>query len=329
MARSGAAGARRRGPPASDVTEDDARLRAQLHEMGLYAADTLGDGNCLFRALADQLYGDARHHARLRAETCGQLAAHPERYAAFVETEKPFDQYVAAMRTSGTYGGHLELAAFAHRFQKPIRIVQPDLVYVVACDDASRAARAERARRERARQAALDASGAAPQDAPQDAREARRAARRAKRGHARGADDDAGEAPCLESVGPLCIAYHNWEHYSSLRSLDGPHTGLPRLALPADADEHAQKEHEDEVLVLRSVPGTSRAKARRMLYEWEDWETVVEKLIEEGDDGGDDDEDDDDDEEQDPAPPPPPRRSARRRGAARPPSPPAQRELAI
>ncbi|KAI3624921.1 hypothetical protein CBS14141_002342 [Malassezia furfur] len=216
--------------------------------MGLYAADTLGDGNCL--ALADQLYGDARHHARLRAETCGQLAAHPERYAAFVETEKPFDQYVAAMRTSGTYGGHLELAAFAHRFQKPIRIVQPDLVY------------------------------------------------------------------------------HNWEHYSSLRSLDGPHTGLPRLALPADADEHAQKEHEDEVLVLRSVPGTSRAKARRMLYEWEDWETVVEKLIEEGDDGGDDDEDDDDDEEQDPAPPPPraAAHAARRRTA---PSPPAQRELAI
>lgn len=214
MARSGAAGARRRRPPASDVTEDDARLRAQLHEMGLYAADTLGDGNCLFRyvhgsrsALADQLYGDARHHARLRAETCDQLAAHPERYAAFVETEKPFDQYVAAMRTSGTYGGHRELAAFAHRFQKPIRIVQPDLVYVVACDDASRAARAERARRERARQTALDASRAAPQDAPQDAREARRAARRAKRAHARGADDDAGEAPCLESVGPLCIAY--------------------------------------------------------------------------------------------------------------------------
>ncbi|WFC97251.1 ubiquitinyl hydrolase 1 [Malassezia brasiliensis] len=324
MARSGAAGARRRRPPAGDVTEDDARLRAQLHDMGLYAADTLGDGNCLFRALADQLYGDARHHARLRAATCDQLAAHPERYAAFVETEKPFDQYVAAMRTPGTYGGHLELAAFAHRFQKPIRIVQPDLVYVVACDDASRQARAARARRERARQAALEAAGAAPADAPTDARAARRAARRAKRGHAPTADDDA-RAP-LETVGPLCIAYHNWEHYSSLRSLRGPHTGLPRLALPSDAEEHAQKEHEDEALVLRSVPGTSRAKVRRMLYEWEDWETVVEKLLE-----GDDDDDDEEEEEEaaadDDVPPPAARRRARR--GARPPTPPAHRELAI
>lgn len=234
------------------------------------------------------------------------------------------------MRTSGTYGGHLELAAFAHRFQKPIRIVQPDLVYIVACDDASRQARAQRAQRERARQAALDAAGPAPADAATDARAARRAARRAKRGHTPSAEADTGDAPPLETVGPLCIAYvaralthsyHNWEHYSSLRSLEGPHTGLPRLALPSDAEEHAHKEHEDEALVLRSVPGTSRAKVRRMLYEWEDWETVVEKLIEADDDA------DASDDTDDASPPPAARRRARR--GARPPTPPAQRELAI
>lgn len=151
-------------------------------------------------ALADQLYGDAGAHAHLRAATCDQLAAYPERYAAFVETEKPFDAYVAAMRESGTYGGHLELAAFAQRFQKRIRIVQPDLVYVVGCDDDSHAARAARVRRERARQAALaeaDAGAAPASDA--------RAERRARRAQKKGADTREA-APRLEAVGPLCIA---------------------------------------------------------------------------------------------------------------------------
>jgi len=34
-----------------------------------------------------------------------------------------------------------------------------------------------------------------------------------------------------EEEGPLCIVYHSWEHYSSLRNLKGPHTGPPRLRI--------------------------------------------------------------------------------------------------
>lgn len=88
------------------------------------------------------------------------------------------------MRTLGTYGGHLELSAFAHATLKSIRIVQPGLMYVVACDDNSASARAARNRRERARAKAL-AHGP---------REATRGARRTRC------------AP-LECVGPLHLAY--------------------------------------------------------------------------------------------------------------------------
>jgi hypothetical protein len=35
----------------------------------------------------------------------------------------------------------------------------------------------------------------------------------------------------VEQLGPLCIVYHSWEHYSSLRNLKGPHTGPPRLRI--------------------------------------------------------------------------------------------------
>ena len=165
------------------------------------------------------------------------------------------------MRTLGTYGGHLELSAFAHAVLKPIRIVQPGLVYVVACDDNSAAAHAGRAPRARAPARALASDGAAPSP--------RRAAARA--------------AP-LECVGPLHLAYvprthtryHSWEHYSSLRRLDGPHTGhpcIPEADADADADEDA------ECLIHRSVPGHSERTVRLLLRRLGDWEAVVEELL--------------------------------------------------
>lgn len=33
--------------------------------------------------------------------------------------------------TSGTYGGHLELSAFAHLKHKNVKVIQPGLVYVI------------------------------------------------------------------------------------------------------------------------------------------------------------------------------------------------------
>ena len=35
--------------------------------MGLYAANVLGDGNCQFRALSDQMYGSPGHHLDIRS----------------------------------------------------------------------------------------------------------------------------------------------------------------------------------------------------------------------------------------------------------------------
>lgn len=207
-------------------------------------------------------------------QTCDQLASDPARYAAFVETEKPFDEYVRGMRQPGTYGGHLELAAFAQLQQKHIRIVQPDWVYVVACDESTRAAQAAYARRERARQAALDAGAPnAPKDTALSARDLRRTRRSQQRARA-----DTTQ-PSLETVGPLYIAYHNWEHYSSLRSLRGPHQGLPRLEAVPGAHTAAAVDLDAEELVLRSAPGYSREHVRRLLAETPDVDAIVERLV--------------------------------------------------
>jgi len=50
------------------VSADDKSFGAQLAVMGLKIREVIGDGNCLFRALADQLDGDDNAHRRHRQD---------------------------------------------------------------------------------------------------------------------------------------------------------------------------------------------------------------------------------------------------------------------
>ena len=76
-------------------------LNTQLRDLGLYAAHTIGDGNCLFRALSDQLYGSDAHHAQLRQDICSWIDAHRARYAPFVDDDRGIDVHLRCMRTPG------------------------------------------------------------------------------------------------------------------------------------------------------------------------------------------------------------------------------------
>lgn len=91
-------------PPKPIVTnpeENSQMLNAQLRELGLYAAHTVGDGNCLFRALSDQLYGTPSHHLKLRQDICDWIEEHKERYAPFVEDDRGLEHHLACMRQQG------------------------------------------------------------------------------------------------------------------------------------------------------------------------------------------------------------------------------------
>ncbi|EPQ30701.1 uncharacterized protein PFL1_01602 [Pseudozyma flocculosa PF-1] len=323
-----------------DPAQVEKELNEQLKLMSLYAANTTGDGNCLFRALSDQLYGFPTQHARLRQETCDHLAAHADRFAGFVD-DQPFDAYVRLMRENGTYGGHLELHAFAQMMQKQIKIVQPGLVYVVSADDDSPEAVRSREDREQERLRMQNSIAPGSEGPPPSSREQRRAKRTESRARKKesaqklaGQDDTAVSADASESTveandvastskagaveaqpsdalveayGPLYIAYHNWEHYSSIRNIDGPHTGLPRIkersvaAAQDDASSASRaskagtgtigEAEEDgdggeptstEKMVLESTRGQySLAEVRSLLKEHnQDWAQVVEVLVE-------------------------------------------------
>jgi OTU domain-containing protein 5 len=97
-----------------------------------------GDNNCLFRAVAHQIYGDAdKFHAQVRREACDWLAtnegrAHFEHLivkhtGVFLggdvdNVRRTFKQYISHMRQPGMWGGDVEIAAMEHFYRRNIRI---------------------------------------------------------------------------------------------------------------------------------------------------------------------------------------------------------------
>lgn len=127
------------------------------------------------------------------------------------------------LRSTGTYGGHLELSAFAHLKRRNVKVIQPGLVYIIewhtGVDDASSSA----------------------DDA--DDRDRRRIRRTKQKG-----DKPAASEPDEATVETIYVAYvllvlgvsiaafltlvtryHDWEHFSSVRNISGPHNGIPNV----------------------------------------------------------------------------------------------------
>ncbi|KAF9130515.1 hypothetical protein BG015_003991 [Linnemannia schmuckeri] len=162
-----------------DTNDDDdiygmRELKHQLASLNLQLKDTMGDGNCLFRACADQFSGTERDHPSLRAEVCQYIEDHEEHFKLFLDNET-VEAHVAKMRRNGTYGGNIELVAFARMKKVDIKVYQPGYIYVIEGVDVK------------------------------------------KEG------SSLGQRPVMH------IAYHSWEHYSSIRNIDGPFEGPPEI----------------------------------------------------------------------------------------------------
>lgn len=257
-------------------------------------------------------------YSSLRTQICDYLSAHPEQFAGFVDGS--FDAYVANMRENGTYGGHVELSAFAQLSLKQIKVIQPSLVFVITGVEDDEASEKARTRKEQDRSQALahaEALGVLPTPqvstprgkAARGRRRAQGASQKASGGTKDGQDASvasstaaaANTSPALlETIGPLYIAYHNWEHYSSVRNLAGPHTGLPRiriseptssssapLAINAE-DNNPSEPTEEEERVMRCLSRTHSVREIRDLLAQQDFNSVVELLTEQDAQAADD-----------------------------------------
>jgi len=109
-----------------DKTSDLCTQRQALKEFGLRIKIVEGDGNCLFRALADQLHGDESLHHKEREKTVDFIESHKDQFACFLDESETFEDYCSRMRENGEWGGNMEIVANASCNQVSIAIHQAD-----------------------------------------------------------------------------------------------------------------------------------------------------------------------------------------------------------
>ena len=107
-------------------------LANQLSKLDLYLHDIPGDGNCLFRALGDQLEGHQKNHFKHRCDVVDYMVKHKDNFEPFVEDDIPFSRYIAWLKKRGTHAGNDAIVAFAklhhlnvavHQLNQPILMI--------------------------------------------------------------------------------------------------------------------------------------------------------------------------------------------------------------
>ena len=97
------------------------QFHIRLREHGMVEKEVKGDGNCQFRALADQLFNDQDRYAKLRTAAVDQLRSDPEHYVEFLPDED-WDSYVRRMEQDGTWGDHVTLQAVADAYKVTVHL---------------------------------------------------------------------------------------------------------------------------------------------------------------------------------------------------------------
>lgn len=104
-----------------EMAESRERLSNVVDRHQATVSRVQGDGNCQFRALSVDLYGDQASHAALRQLVVRQLKAFPSRYAPFVQ--EPYDEYVSRMARNGQWGDNITLQAASDALRCDIRVL--------------------------------------------------------------------------------------------------------------------------------------------------------------------------------------------------------------
>lgn len=103
----------------SDTPEME-RLKAQLKAKGLEVKKMLGDGNCLFRAVSTQIYGDPEWHGEIRRRVVDYMRSEKSYFAQFIVEN--YDQYIEKLCKDGCYANNPEIQAIAELYNRAIEV---------------------------------------------------------------------------------------------------------------------------------------------------------------------------------------------------------------
>lgn len=114
-------GDRRGGLGSADLRSQEQRLRDRLDRLQLDMYTALGDGNCQFRAISEQLYGSEAFHQSIRTAAVQHIRSWKAEYEGFLGED--YETYLKGMAREYTWGDELTLRAVCDCFGVVINVV--------------------------------------------------------------------------------------------------------------------------------------------------------------------------------------------------------------
>ena len=91
-------------------------------ERGLRTVSISGDGNCFFRAIAHQIYGDSSSHQTVRARAVEEVINHPELFHEFLD-DGDIDEFVDLLSKNNEWADHLAIQAVSDAYGITVEII--------------------------------------------------------------------------------------------------------------------------------------------------------------------------------------------------------------
>ena len=104
----------------TDDDVEETNFKISLAEKNLKIRIVSGDGNCLFRAISDQIYGTDKHYPILRRYCMDYLEIKKSHFKPYIEGD--FDEYIKDKRRDTVWGDDIEIEIFSEIYNRPIEI---------------------------------------------------------------------------------------------------------------------------------------------------------------------------------------------------------------
>ena len=93
--------------------EIDEKFKQHLESLGYFIREVRGDGNCLFRAVSEQMEGNENNFVEYREKCINYIKENKDTFAPFIEDDEPIDKYIERMSKNSEWGGNLEIYALS------------------------------------------------------------------------------------------------------------------------------------------------------------------------------------------------------------------------
>ncbi|XP_014675094.1 PREDICTED: LOW QUALITY PROTEIN: OTU domain-containing protein 5-like [Priapulus caudatus] len=112
--------------PAIDMEEEEElerRLEQALKEKNGFEIKRMQeDGACLFRAIADQVYGDEEMNSVVRQQCMDYMSQNREFFSQYITED--FDSYIVRKRLDHCHGNHVEMQALSEMYNRTVEVYQ-------------------------------------------------------------------------------------------------------------------------------------------------------------------------------------------------------------